>query len=419
MERSRHLLVVGADPGKEEAFIEFARAHVAVTLVTDQVTSYSSLVEHTIYAPLDGVDSWLDRLPNAPDGVLTLSDLGQIPAAHIAEKLRLPGSGLSAAQTASSKLLQRGQLERSGLAVPRFSAVETPEDVAAFMNAAPGSAILKPPSSSASTAVSLLTRPDQAADALSLVRKLTGRRLALIEEYLPGQEVSVEGVVVDGVLLDYSVTEKIVSSRFVAVEARHTVRSPREQVLHDAAGRELARVVDAVSLRTGITHAEFKIYDGRWTLVEIAMRLGGGRIPTLTRLAGGLDLNAAALALAMGHSLHDTPAWRTSLGETAEVACAAFLAREGLVRRTLDPVAVAVGLKHVRWIQQLVPAGRRVRLPLANWGRSAVVLASGSLDEESDVHGSVDAAIARVQYQLFGEEQQEGEGQLDPSRHWQ
>jgi len=73
------------------------------------------------------------------------------------------------------------------------------------------------------------------------------------------------------------------------------------------------------------------------------------------------------------------------------------------VRRTLDPVAVTAGLQHVNWVQQLLPAGRRVRLPLANWGRSVVVLASGSSEDELGIHKSLITALLRAEHQLFGE----------------
>jgi biotin carboxylase len=396
-----HLIVLGADPGKDEAFAAFQRGGMRVTLVTDEASStYQSQVDHTVFAdPTD--DQAADRTITAtglPVGIITLADRAQLATATAAERHGLPGVGVAAGRRVSSKLLQRVALRERGLPSPLLGGARSSAEAVGLFGQATGPVVMKPVGSSASIGIHFVDTAVEAAKAFEQIVSSTGTDSAVVEEFVIGAEVSVEAVVIDGAVVAHSLTEKQVSDTWPGVELSHLVRSGREQKQRFPAARaELAKVIEAMEVRSAVVHAEFKVDGPQWTLIEIAARIGGGRIPWLTSRVTGLDLHAAIADLAFGREPDDAQC----AADAAGTGVSAFLARPGLVRRSIDPIAACRDLPGIAGVQQLVAAGRRVREPLANWGRVAAVSGLSRRSDSDDLELQVREALSRIEKQLF------------------
>ncbi|MET9697964.1 ATP-grasp domain-containing protein [Streptomyces sp. NPDC006529] len=131
----------------------------------------------------------------------------------------------------------------------------------------------------------------------------------LLEEYLPGAEISVESIVVDGRARVIAIHDKPLPSTgpyFADVHYTTPSRLPaqvqqRVTELVEAAHR-------AIGVTTGATHTEFRIQDdGTPKILETAARIGGGPVYQSVLLSTGVDLVSAVLDVASGRTPDLTP----------------------------------------------------------------------------------------------------------------
>lgn len=232
------------------------------------------------------------------DRVVSFAEADVLPAARLRELWDLPGQQGASAEAYRDKLLMRRHTTAAGLPGPAFAAVETAADVSRFVAAHGLPVVCKPRSSSGSTGVRILrTRADVAALPTVLPYHL-------VEEYVDGEVVHVDGVWVDG-------------RPVFALPARYTglgclahltdsgsgsALLDRSHPWHTPLVRELWNVVAALPAAPALVlHAEFFVAAGRRpVLCEIASRLPGHPIPPMIDRALGVPLREAWLRLAAG-----------------------------------------------------------------------------------------------------------------------
>jgi formate-dependent phosphoribosylglycinamide formyltransferase (GAR transformylase) len=221
-------------------------------------------------------------------GILALGDRPAIAAAYTARSLGLPGNHPVAVEACHNKLRTREIFRAAGLRTPWFRTVPlAPQPEPALLDIH-YPCVMKPLSLSASQGV---MRADNREEFLAGIERLkhlfeqpdlrTQRESdfsqALVEEYLPGIEVAVEGILVDGELKLLAIFDKpdplegpyfeetiyVVPSRLPA-QAQASIRRTAESAIR------------AIGLSHGPVHAEFRINQrGIWP-IEVAPRPIGG-----------------------------------------------------------------------------------------------------------------------------------------------
>ncbi|WP_416900686.1 ATP-grasp domain-containing protein [Micromonospora echinospora] len=228
-------------------------------------------------------------------------------AARLAERLGLPGAGVSAAETFTDKHRLRRLAAGHGLPNPAYALVRTPAEAEAFVRRVGGRCVLKPTRRAGSLGVQFLDDPDTVAAVWAATTDPPGSEEdagvpteVLVEAALTGSEHSVELLVAEGEVIFGNVTDKRVLPGRYPVETGHTVPSglPGAQcrVLLDVAGR-LARTA---GFRTGVLHSEWIVADGVPTLVECAARLPGDLIAALITVAYEASFVEAYLRVLLG-----------------------------------------------------------------------------------------------------------------------
>lgn len=223
-----------------------------------------------------------------PDGILALGDCPTPTAAYAARALGLPGNEPHVAEPTRSKLAQREILRDAGLPVPKFFSfhVDEPiENVAARMKFP---CVIKPLSLAASQGVIRANNDAEFRRAVSRVaallespplrvsREANLDRL-LVESYIPGREVAVEGLLDCGRLRVLAIFDKPDPLEGPYFEETIYVTPSRLVESQQTAIRDCAaRAAGALGLSHGPIHSEFRINDrGPWVL-EIAPRPIGG-----------------------------------------------------------------------------------------------------------------------------------------------
>ena len=246
--------------------------------------------------------------------VVAVDDEGVQTAALAAETLQLPHNPPEAIAASRDKLAMRRLLTSARIAQPRFAEARTGDvlDVSARIGFP---VVVKPVGLSASRGV---IRVDGAVDAPQAEHRIRNILASahrdpaeplLVEQYVPGVELAIEGLLVDGDVQVLAVIDKpdplegpFFEETMFVTPSRHPMR------IQEAAVSLAGDAARALGLRVGPIHAEIRIpADGPAQLIEIAARsIGGLCARSLSFGLLGVSLEVVLLRSALGISSSDT-----------------------------------------------------------------------------------------------------------------
>ena len=252
-------------------------------------------------------------------GVVGVDDDTAVVAAAIAADLHLGvGNSESAALAARDKHVQRVTLAAAGVPVPRFSLHPLEEDAAGLAGRVAYPCVLKPLRLAASRGVIRADAQAEFVTARERLRRILEQpevakcgewaRQFLVEEFIPGPEVALEGLLVAGRLHVLALFDKPDPLDGPFFEETIYVTPSRLPLLEQGAVRQVAQdAVSALGLRDGPVHAELRVNErGPW-LIELAARPIGGRCSAVMRFEtreAGCGMREASLEeLILRHAL--------------------------------------------------------------------------------------------------------------------
>src|SRR5919106_36774 len=211
------------------------------------------------------------------DGVVAADDAGVVAAALAGTRLGVPANNPDAAAATRDKLEMRRRLADAEVPQPSFAVLAAQDPITADGIVLP--VVVKPLHRSAGQGVIRVDRPEDLEPAVSRVRAIVGDAAApvLVEAYLEGEEIAVEGLVRDGELTVLAVFDK--PGRSMGPYFPETIlvtpsRLPEQE--QEEAARVAQRAVDAVGITHGPVHIELMMNHGKATVIELAARSIGG-----------------------------------------------------------------------------------------------------------------------------------------------
>ena len=279
----RRVLLVAATTGYQvREFGEAARAlDVELVMATDRCHILENpwgddAAPVRFEDPEPGIDALAARGPF--DGILAVGDRPAYVAAQAAEHLgNLRFHPAEAARAAANKLLARQRFRAAGMRVPAFRRMTTADAANASVSFP---CVLKPLDSSASRGVIRADNEEEFRAAATRIARIIARNQEgdlIVEDYIPGREFALEGVVTAGKLQTLALFDKPDPLEGPYFEETIYVTPSREtdQIQHDI--RETAQAaVTALGLSDGPVHAEMRVNDrGVWILEAAARPIGG------------------------------------------------------------------------------------------------------------------------------------------------
>lgn len=235
-------------------------------------------------------------------GILTLcTDAPVRTVAAVGTRLGLPVLAPEAAKCATDKRLMRHAFAVHDAPSPRFVQVASIGDglIAAAHISYP--VALKIALSSGSRGVYRVPDERQLRQFWVAARGYQPDGDLLIEEWLDGPEISVEGVCWRETVSVIQVTDKSVFPGPFPVESGHTQPSQFLPLRSADINQAVTAGIHALGLDQCGFHAELKMTRKGPRIIEIGARLGGDRIAThLTPLSTGVDLVRAVIDIALG-----------------------------------------------------------------------------------------------------------------------
>ncbi|HEU4322877.1 MAG TPA: ATP-grasp domain-containing protein [Roseiflexaceae bacterium] len=241
------------------------------------------------------------------DGVLTICDYYIDTVAQIAQALDLPQAFSANVALERRKHLVRQAIGRAGLPNPAFQITTTWEATRQAAAEIGYPLIIKPSDLASSAFVRLVKDEDELREAFSALeqfpqnfRQQSREPLWLLEEYMTGEEISVEACTFQGDTTIIGITDKSVTGFPYFIEDGHMFPARLDPALAEAACTLVREALEAVGHDHGISHTEVKLTPKGPRIVEINPRPGGNYIAELIQRVTGIDLLAAQIDLALG-----------------------------------------------------------------------------------------------------------------------
>jgi len=334
------------------------------------------------------------------DGVASIcTDFAVRTVAAVAEALGLPGLSPDAARAATDKRLMRRAFAECRAPSPEFAEVA---DLAVALWAADRigyPVALKILRSAGSRGVYRVDSSACLIDRYPQAHALEAVEDLLVEQWIEGPEVSVEGCCVGPQPHIVQITDKLLFPGPNPVEAGHTQPSRLPLAVQDRIRQVTLEGIRALGFADCGFHAELKVAVDGPKLIEIAARLGGDRISThLTPLSTGVNLVRAVIELALGRR----PGLRSTHSHGAAIRYFQPPG-SGLLDR-VDGLDALAGLPHVEHLslqtERGEPLGPGLRLgPVhSSLDRYGYVVFSGT--DADAAAGRAEAAVRSVSFHM-------------------
>ncbi len=246
--------------------------------------------------------------------IVAVDDAGTRLAARASWRLELPYNPVEAVDATRNKALLRERLAKAGLPSPRYQVVSVEASAAQIASTLAFPVVAKPLALSASRGVIRADTPEQFVAAFERISRILDQpeciaeagSLAdqiLIEGYIPGAEVSVEGLLNDGqlqVLATFDKPDPLEGPFF-----EETIYVTPSRLEASALRRVIAateQATAAIGLRDGPVHAEMRINDQGVFPIDIAARSIGGLCSRTLSFGTGMSLEELILRHATGNA---------------------------------------------------------------------------------------------------------------------
>jgi biotin carboxylase len=335
------------------------------------------------------------------DAVVAVDTPMLVLAAAVAARMGLPHNPVEAVLASTDKATQRRRWAAAGVAQPAFRVVPADATEGALNDAAARvgfPCVVKAVSLSGSQGV--LRADDRAgavaaAERIGQILKVAGRPAdepLLVEQYVPGWELSIDGLVTGGELTVTAIFDKPDTPHGPTFEETVLVTPSRlPQPILSETLTTAARAARALRLRYGPIHAELRL-DARDrcqrpTMLELAARSIGGLCSRALRFLDGVSLEQLVLANALGR--------RVTPHRLAGAAGVLMLPVERAgVLQAVDGRTQAAAVPGITGLSITTPVGQTVH-PLPEGDRYL-----GFLFAEGTTYGEVEAALRAARRRL-------------------
>lgn len=404
---ARVALLAGPTTYRGDAFLQAAqRLGLDVLRVVDTPAALSS-GEHGDWLDLDfaAQDAAIAvlRRVHARDplaAVVALDDSSTMLAASAAAALNLPHNDPGAALAARNKWVMREALRQGGVPVPAFRRVALDADPVPAALEIGFPVVVKPIALSGSRGVIRANNQAELQAAFARTREIAraaghapDEDFLLLERYLPGVEVALEGLLTAGSLQTLALFDKPdpLDGPFFE-ETIYVTPSRLAPEVQAAISARTAEAAAALGLREGPVHAELRINDEGIWLIEMAGRSIGGLCSTVLEFGAGISLEEVILRHAVSQPLPSS----TSMDHAAGVMMIPI--PKGGILRAVTGVEAAAAVPGVTGIDITAPLHQPlVPLPEGN-SYLGFIFAQGATPEH--VETTIRAAHAALNFRI-------------------
>lgn len=324
-ENKKRILILGAGLMQGPA-IRAAKELGCEVIAVDGNPNAVCAKEADKFFPIDlkDIPALIDLAKNLKEkglhGVFTAATDFSVSVAAIAESCSLPGHSLEAARRASDKVLMRECFEKHGVPSPKFTHIFKNEMDEALQilkqKTIPFPITVKPADNMGARGCRLVYSQDELRPALEDAVNFSRSGKAIAEEFIDGEEFSLEALVINGEIFLNALADRHIFFPPYFVEMGHTIPSIKSKEECDELIRVFFLGIKALGLTNGAAKGDIFLRkadpkkNGKRTACvgEIAARLSGGYMSGWTvPYSSGFDVTKAAVKIALGEPVDELP----------------------------------------------------------------------------------------------------------------
>jgi biotin carboxylase len=315
---ARVLLLVPTRTYRTADFMAAARAlGIEVAIGSEQRSALAGLMrDRMLGVSFEQVDRAVAAIAHFAarrrlDAIVAVDDTGTVVAAAASAALGLAGNSVAAVRASRDKGRARERFAAAGLLTPRFQVFGSDADPSLVAAAVRYPCVVKPVDLSGSRGVIRADDADSCAAAFTRVAALvrspdvcrpgSAPQSILVEDFIPGPEFALEGLLRGGVLETLAIFDKPDPLDGPFFEETIYVTPSRQP---DAVQAEMAdavqRATRALDLTEGPVHAEVRRNEAGTFMLEVAARSIGGLCARTLRFGMGVSLEELILRHAVG-----------------------------------------------------------------------------------------------------------------------
>ena len=239
-----------------------------------------------------------------PVAVVTIgSDLASLTANYVARALNLSANSEHCDLIATNKFMMREALQAGGIWTPMHKKIKDVSDLET-LNEIKFPVIVKPTDRSGSRAITKVDEEKELKNAVLQAMEQSFEHAAIVEEFIEGKEYSCECISYHGQHHFLAFTKKYTTGAPNFIETGHMQPADIEKEKYDEIINVIFKALNALEIREGASHTEFKITSkGEVKIIEIGARMGGDCIGSdLVPLSTGEDFVKMVIDVACGRA---------------------------------------------------------------------------------------------------------------------
>jgi len=294
--KKKYILVVNLRRLTKEAYISLQAIKTQgfnILLIAKEMPSYcKDIVDN--YVPVDtkNYDLTIATVKQLSKefviaGVVAFTETAVEICSYIANELNLPGNPVEAVKYSRNKLAMRQQLLKADIEqIPHLHIKDIKQLKDGIVNIG-FPVIVKPINSSGSTGIFHLTCNEDVKVVIDNLKNInnpsydpisrTNTIEFIIEKYIEGPEVSVEGLVFNSEVSICGITDKLTTMDY-KIEYQHIFPSAFSEHQKEIIQLEVKKIIACLGFDNCSFHLEGKLYNDKFYLIEVATRPAGGYI---------------------------------------------------------------------------------------------------------------------------------------------
>jgi len=301
------ILVIGAGPLQTPAIIKAKERTFSVMTV--------DMNPHAIgfkYADLHSVISIYDKdkiiewsrsaVPsNSISGVITMGTDCSCTVAEVARAFGLPGVSPESAFISVNKDCFREKLKEAGIFTPDFLITEDIHSIPKKLFSMTFPLVVKPVDSMGSRGVKKIFSHTEFSSAVVEATGFSRRKKVIIEEFLEGNEFSLDACMIDGKCYPLGFADRVIEYEPFFVETGYSMPSVLGAEERKSMISLMEKASQAIGVYDGIVKGDLKLTEEGPVLIEMAVRLSGNRMSSdAIPISCGVDAVGISLDIALG-----------------------------------------------------------------------------------------------------------------------
>ncbi|MGR3176464.1 MAG: ATP-grasp domain-containing protein [Candidatus Anammoxibacter sp.] len=242
------------------------------------------------------------------DGVMTIANDVPLTVAMIASRLELESISIESAKLLANKLLMKECFLNNNVTTPAFHKVQTKDELVEKANRMKLPLVLKPSDGRGSRGVLFLDETVDLDWAWENSLKYSDNKILLLEEFISGPQLSVEGVFINGKYIPVAFADRnydnLRQTKPFIVENGGVIPTRFDENVTREIGELIEKAAFSLGINWGTVKADIVLNNKIPQIIELAGRLSGNYLATHhIPMAYGIDIVSTLINLSLGNDV--------------------------------------------------------------------------------------------------------------------